>query len=323
MDPVILEDVRKALVTQIVPVASDTDMGFFSRSSKEPASKDWYNISTMEEVRRAMGEEGPVILFKHSRTCGVSMMARKQVMPLASEGIAIHEVVVQDARDASKLIASETGIRHESPQALIISQGRVQTAFSHGAIQTDTLRKAVATSSSTSSIIPGGVKLLLLAVLFGCGIDDTPKASEAGDSESAVSVQVEALDGSGTLVIPNPTSALTVVNFWATWCGPCIEEIPDLLTVYDRFSRADVALYGLSHDLVGEEVRVASFAREQGITYPIAIDGGPGARALGGLRGLPATFLLNREGTIIYRHWGVISDSLLTATIDKALARAS
>lgn len=322
MDPVFLEDVRKASVAQIVPLSSDTDMGFFSRRRKESASADWHNISTAEEVRQTLGSDGPLILFKHSRTCGVSMMARKQVMNLASEGITIHEVVVQDAREASNHVATETGIRHESPQAFVISQGRVQTALSHGAIQTDALRKALADSTSSSSIVSGGAKLILLAVLLGCGVDSTPMVSETSDTESIVSVQVDALDGSASLVIPNPTSALTVVNFWATWCGPCIEEIPDLMAVYDRFSRADVALYGLSHDLVGEEDRVITFARELGITYPIAIDGGSAAQALGGLRGLPATFVLNDEGTVVYRHWGVISDSLLSTTINKALAAA-
>lgn len=91
---------------------------------------------------------GPVFLLKHSITCGVSAMAREDFREFdeTAGDCECWELTVQASRDVSKLIADETGVRHESPQVLLFRNGKVAWHVSHGQIRLETLREALADS---------------------------------------------------------------------------------------------------------------------------------------------------------------------------------
>jgi bacillithiol system protein YtxJ len=103
-----------------------------------------------EDYRQAIGKsrEGPVFLLKHSLTCGISTGARNEFQDFAAaeEGVSCWEMAVQEARDLSRLIASETGVRHESPQVLLFRDCRVMWSASHWEITGEKLRTALASS---------------------------------------------------------------------------------------------------------------------------------------------------------------------------------
>ena len=88
----------------------------------------------------------PVFLLKHSITCGISAMAREDYRYLdeADGDWECWELTVQASREVSNLIADETGVRHESPQVLLIRNGNVVWHASHGQIRSETLREALA-----------------------------------------------------------------------------------------------------------------------------------------------------------------------------------
>ncbi len=96
----------------------------------------------------AASSEGPVFIFKHSLTCPVSSAAfREYESYIESQGgkgaVNFNLVEVQNARDVSTALAELTGVRHESPQALLFSDGKVVWHASHWSIRADSLAKAV------------------------------------------------------------------------------------------------------------------------------------------------------------------------------------
>ena len=88
----------------------------------------------------ARSHDGPVVLFKHSSTCPISTAAYRQMSLVANE---VSLVVVQRAGEVSREIASRTGIRHESPQAIVLRNGQAVWSASHFDITSDAVESAL------------------------------------------------------------------------------------------------------------------------------------------------------------------------------------
>ncbi|MCY7389001.1 MAG: TlpA family protein disulfide reductase [Burkholderiales bacterium] len=111
---------------------------------------------------------------------------------------------------------------------------------------------------------------------------------------------------------------LLIVNFWATWCGPCKEEIPILVKIQEKFSGRDVQIVGIAVD---SSLNVANYSRSIKINYPIFPDE-VGAIAfskrLGNRLGLlPHTVVIAPGGTVIYNKLGVVTEAELVDIIAK------
>jgi thiol-disulfide isomerase/thioredoxin len=116
---------------------------------------------------------------------------------------------------------------------------------------------------------------------------------------------------------------ILVLNFWATWCGPCRDEMPAFQRLQARFGGHGVQFVGLAND---DPAKVARFARDLGIAYPLWI-GGPEvdelARRLGEKQGaLPFTVVIDRSGNVIAQKVGAYSEAELGARL-ALLAAAS
>lgn len=97
---------------------------------------------TLEEARAA-SEEGPVVLFKHSISCPISAGAHSEMETLtADDDPPVYRLIVQQARPLSQRIAQDLGIRHESPQVIVLRNGRPVFHASHGRVRADTIREA-------------------------------------------------------------------------------------------------------------------------------------------------------------------------------------
>ena len=93
---------------------------------------------------------------------------------------------------------------------------------------------------------------------------------------------------------------VTVVDLWATWCGPCVEEIPIYNQLYDAFKGHDVALVGIAVESPRRDVQ--SKVRQLGIKYPILIGDDQALQAFGLIQGFPTTVVMSKEGKI-YKHY--------------------
>ena len=110
--------------------------------------------------------------------------------------------------------------------------------------------------------------------------------------------------GGGTMNLAALKGKVLVVNFWATWCGPCRVEMPDLIELHESYQEQDFSVIGIATDIEGEEI-VAPFVEEMGITFPTLLDDGTLSEAFGGVFVLPTTFVIDKQGMVKRRTIGL------------------
>lgn len=135
------------------------------------------------------------------------------------------------------------------------------------------------------------------------------------DVPTTPSLRVDTLDGP-VFDLSEQRGKWVVINYWATWCSPCIKEMPDLRAFAE--SREDVALIGLAYeDITVEEMR--AFLAERPAGYPIAIvDVYDPPADFPAPRGLPMTWLIGPDGTVAKRFLGPITGRDLGQAIEAA-----
>ena len=104
-----------------------------------------------------------------------------------------------------------------------------------------------------------------------------------------------------------------IVDFWATWCGPCKMEIPSFIKLQDDY-QDDVVVLGVSLDQGGPGV-VVPFAEKMNINYPIVYGDGSVVQAYGGIRGIPTTFVIDRDFNIQRKYVGYRDHSVFEEDI--------
>jgi peroxiredoxin len=90
---------------------------------------------------------------------------------------------------------------------------------------------------------------------------------------------------------------VVLLNFFATWCAPCRQEIPDLERLYRRFNDQGLEIVGISLDMEGARL-LNPFVQYYGITYPIVLGTREVVVDYGGIRGIPTSFLIDRTGRV-------------------------
>jgi thiol-disulfide isomerase/thioredoxin len=113
-------------------------------------------------------------------------------------------------------------------------------------------------------------------------------------------------------------SRVVLVNFWATWCAPCKVETPWLIEMSNHYRARGLEVLGVSMDDGGQD-RIRAFAAEHHVTYPILIGNAGVADAYGGVRFLPQTFFIGRDGRIIARTFGMRTREDLERDVKLAL----
>ena len=95
---------------------------------------------------------------------------------------------------------------------------------------------------------------------------------------------------------------VVMVNFWATWCGPCRQEMPLLDELYSRYERVGFSLLGVNID--DDSRKAMSMVSELGVSFPVLFDARKEVSKLYEVDAMPVTILIDREGTIRYVHHG-------------------
>lgn len=98
---------------------------------------------------------------------------------------------------------------------------------------------------------------------------------------------------------------IVVLDFWATWCPPCVREIPGYVKLQKKYADKGLVIVGLSVDRKGAAV-VKPFAKKNAINFPLALATFEIAETFGGIEVLPTTFLIDREGNVRHRKVGAM-----------------
>ncbi|MBI3323611.1 MAG: TlpA family protein disulfide reductase [Candidatus Omnitrophica bacterium] len=172
----------------------------------------------------------------------------------------------------------------------------------------------------------GAIALVGAAILGGYWITQggmsaqsaSEKPAPGGSQRSAApDFRVTALDGK-TVQLSALKGKVVLLDFWATWCPPCRAEIPHFKELHTAYGPKGVELIGLSLDQEGEGV-VRSFAQEQGIRYTLAMASPDLPQRYGGIRGIPTTFLIDKQGRIAKKYVGYQDKQVFESQIQSLL----
>jgi peroxiredoxin len=111
-----------------------------------------------------------------------------------------------------------------------------------------------------------------------------------------------------------------VVNFWATWCGPCKLEMPWFESAYNKYKPQGLVILGLSQDDGTSKDKIAAAAKQIGVSYPILLPDDNVAKAYGGVDYLPETFYVDAKGRVVEHTAGAPSEALIDANVEKTIA---
>ena len=141
--------------------------------------------------------------------------------------------------------------------------------------------------------------------------------TEVGDAMPAYSAKL--LDGTAYDLAADK-GKVVLINVWATWCGPCRFEIPELQKLHDQHAAHGFKVVGVSVD-EGDPAEVKQFVTDQKMTYPVVVDAEGRIASVLQTTVLPTSVLVDRNGKIVWRQIGAIAphDPKLTRALDAAL----
>ena len=157
--------------------------------------------------------------------------------------------------------------------------------------------------------------ILLMAVAAGCTKQSVPAKSAAAATEGQPAVATlpklgpapvwQLKDVNGTVVSSEQFKGKVVVlDFWATWCGPCREEIPGYTNLQRKYGQDGLAIIGVSMDEAGPSV-VKAFIEKFGVNYQMVMNDDAVTSAFGQMDAIPTTFLIDRTGEVRDRKVGM------------------
>lgn len=168
-----------------------------------------------------------------------------------------------------------------------------------------------------------GAALACAALLALAGCRSAPEARPLDDA--AFQRELLALRAVGPAAELGRTlpGNVVLVSFFATWCFPCVAELPTLQALQREYGARGFRLVGVGMDLEGEKV-LEPFAYSMELNYPVLLADErmrEGRSAFGAIRALPTTFLLDREGRVLGAWQGMAPHEAVAQAIEKALAR--
>ena len=173
---------------------------------------------------------------------------------------------------------------------------------------------AIAAASALALLI---VPLILHTAELDWKAKTAAKDDTAKKSEHAANLDLVFKDMNGVDVrLPDYKGKVILLNVWATWCGPCELEIPELVEAYSKYKDQGVVVLGLSLDDPAETLR--AYAPKKNMNYPLLLWDDKFDDAYGPIVGVPITFFIGRDGMISRRHFGPVTKERIDQEI-KAL----
>ncbi|MCY9693393.1 TlpA family protein disulfide reductase [Paenibacillus alginolyticus] len=120
---------------------------------------------------------------------------------------------------------------------------------------------------------------------------------------------LKALDGN-TYSLKNMEGKPVIINFWASWCGPCQTEAPELAELYDKYKK-DLEIYAVNLTFDDTEEDAKAFVEKYGYHFPVLVDDSPNTASLYQVHPIPTTFFVNRKGIIVDKMVGITDKNSL------------
>lgn len=173
-----------------------------------------------------------------------------------------------------------------------------------------------------------GALLLATAVLSGCkmGAPSGGTAKPASALANEPNVTFKDLQGQD-ISLESMKGKVVLLNFWATWCAPCQGEIPILIGLQQKYSSKGFTMLGAAMDDEGKKV-VEPYVQDTKFTvggqsmtmnYPIVLGNDDIASKFGGLLGMPTSFLISRDGKIVKKYMGALSEDQIVKDVEAQL----
>lgn len=162
---------------------------------------------------------------------------------------------------------------------------------------------------------------ILLFVLYRLGPQIQAWTGVGPDLGRAPAYTFTALDGTevdSEAMLGN----VVVLNFWATWCGPCKLEMPALQSLHEDRVGDGVMVLGLATD-AGRAAEIEKFLEERGIDYPVGRASHAHRSAFGGISAIPTTFIIDRAGIVQHRVVGYFAPPAMRAAVDRLIESPS
>jgi thiol-disulfide isomerase/thioredoxin len=148
---------------------------------------------------------------------------------------------------------------------------------------------------------------LVLFPFAGSALAQLPVIRFVRDPDPAPEFKLKELAGKD-LTLEASRGKVVLLNFWATWCGPCRAEIPELIALQSRY-KDRLQIIGLVVD-DDDEKEIRKVIDSEGINYPVALTDPDTRFAYGGIAALPTVFVINSEGRVVQKHVGLFDPGL-------------
>ena len=163
---------------------------------------------------------------------------------------------------------------------------------------------------------------VLLALGAGCGKTEHEGPAARGGAIGSQAPEFALPDLDGKIVkTADFKGKVVILDFWATWCGPCRMEVPHFVALQSKYGNQGLEIVGLSLDKGGAG-DVKPFVKEFNVNYTMLIANDGTASQYGGITGIPTTFVLDKNGKIVKRFLGYTDPEVFEETI-KPLLTAS
>jgi len=156
---------------------------------------------------------------------------------------------------------------------------------------------------------------LLLPFLGGCTRERDETAAKAAGAVPAFTVMT--LSGGG-FSLEDARGSVVVVNFWASWCGPCNIEAPVLEKVWGEYRDRGVRFIGIAVQDTRKDAE--DFIARHSLSFPMALDADGRIMKAYKIYGIPKTVVIDSTGALVAEHTGPVDAGLLSAMIDEALS---
>ena len=156
------------------------------------------------------------------------------------------------------------------------------------------------------------------ALFFAASAPSQLEAASPKDLKSAPAWELKDTDGKA-VKSSDFKGKVVLLDFWATWCPPCREEIPGFVELQKKYGKEGLVIVGISLDEQGPKV-VKPFMKKYAINYPVVMGDSKTGALFGGVEAIPTTFVIDREGKIVNKHVGLVAKSTFESEI-KALLK--